>query len=136
MVINISAITSVFILIPLLIQVSNHLAIFGKLLLYAVSENQERVRFIQSSHKGKKSEELPNEYREAISQCWYDKEHDETNDTKITNLSKTLKERLEAAIMTPSVFVIVKYAMANMFKIKKDELMLIDNSDIKGDVVI
>ena len=30
--------------------VSNHLVVFRKLLLYVVSENQERVRFVQSSH--------------------------------------------------------------------------------------
>ena len=50
-------------------------------------------------------------------------------------MTKTLKERLEAAIKTPSVLVIVKYAIINMFKIKKDELVQIDNSNIKGDVV-
>lgn len=84
----------------------------------------------------RQSEELPDEYRKAINQCWFDKEQGGTNDTKITNLTKTLKERLEAAIKTPSVLLIVKYAMVNLFKIKKDELVLIDNSDIKGDVVI
>lgn len=136
MVINISVITSVFILIPLLIQLVTTW-LYSENYYYMLSAKiKKEYDLYNQAIRAKKSEELPNEYRGAISQCWYDKEQGETNDTKITNLSKTLKERLEAAIKTPSVFVIVKYAMANMFKIKKDELVLIDNSDIKGDVVI
>ena len=136
MVINISVITSVFILIPLLIQLVTTW-LYSENYYYMLSAKiKKEYDLYNQAIRAKKSEELPNEYREAISQCWYDKEQGEANDTKITNLSKTLKERLEAAIKTPSVFLIVKYAMANMFKIKKDELVLIDNSDIKGDVVI
>lgn len=134
-VINISVFTSVLILIPLLIQLVTTW-LYSENYYYMLSAKiKKEYDLYNQAIMAKRSVELPNEYREAISQCWFDREQGETNDTKITNLTKTLKDRLEAAIKTPSVIVIVKYAIINMFKIKKDELVQIDNSNIKGDVV-
>ena len=133
---HISEIGSIIIVVPLIIQLVMTW-LYSENYYYMLSAKiKKEYDLYNQAIKASKSEELPNEYREAISQCWYDKEHGETNDTKITNLTKTLKERLEAAVKTPPVLDIVKYAIANMFTIKKDELVHIDNSDIKGDVVI
>lgn len=133
---NISVISSALVLIPLLIQL---------VITWLYSENyyymlsgaiKNEYVLYNKAISAQKADELPEEYVKAINQCWYDKEQGGINDTKITHFSKTLQERLEAAIKTPSVSVIAKYAITNMFKIKKDELMLIENSDIKGDVII
>lgn len=135
-VINISVISSVIILLPLIIQLVITW-LYSENYYYMLSAKiKKEYDLYNQAINARQSEELPDEYGKAINQCWFDKEQGGTNDTKITNLTKTLKERLEAAIKTPSVLLIVKYAMVNLFKIKKDELVLIDNSDIKGDVVI
>lgn len=132
---NISEISSILILIPLLLQLVTTW-LYSENYYYMLSGTIKKEYDLYNKALGaKSSEQLPDEYKKAISQCWFDKEQGVTNDTKITNLSKTLKDRLENAIKIPSFLTIIKYATINIFKIRKDELALIEKVNIKGEVI-
>lgn len=132
---HISGISSLLILIPLLLQLVTSW-LYSENYYYMLSGTIKNEYDLYNRAIGaNKSEDLPDEYKDAINKCWFDKEQGESNDTKITNLSNTFKERLKKAIETPPVLTIVKYAIANIFKVKRDELALIEKSDINGDII-
>lgn len=132
---HIEEITPIVIFLPLAYQLfvswlysDNYYYILGGKIM------EEHVLYNKAIN-AQKPQDVPQEYNEAIKTTYFDKQRDSKSDTKVTNLISELNNRLQKALSVPSTFDILKYAIKNLFRVRKDVLKNYATPQINGESV-